>query len=67
MLVKIKKCKNNTKKLIKNSEKIFRVLREKINDFCLLQFFYKVDSICKKLFKTNIWQFLIINISLTIA
>jgi len=47
MVIKIRKC--NTKKLIKNSEKILRILREfyekKINDFCLLQFFCKVDSI----------------------
>jgi len=36
MVIKIRKC--NTKKLIKNSEKILRILREfyekKINDFC---------------------------------
>jgi len=45
MLVKIRKYR--IKKLIKNSEKIFKEenLEKKINDFCLLQFLCKVDNI----------------------
>jgi len=53
--------------VLKNSEKIVKKLSElyekKINNFCLLLFFCKVDIMWVK----NYWrQFLIINISLTI-
>ena len=59
--------------VLKNSEKILKKFSElyekKINNFCLLQFFCKVivSRLNKKLLKTNLRQFLIINILLTIA
>ena len=53
ILVKMKKC---TKKLIKNSEKILELYEKKINDFCLLQLFYKLDSIWVKNYSTPIFS-----------
>jgi len=61
--------------VLKNSEKFLKKFLEfyekKINDFFLLQFFYKVDSIYFELSEvknySSIWQFLVINILLTTA
>ena len=38
----MRKC--STKKLMKNSKKILEFYKKKINNFHLLQFFYKVDD-----------------------
>jgi len=52
--------------VLKNFEKILRTLWEENKQ--VLLFFCKIDNIwVKKLLKTNIRQFLVINISLTIA
>ena len=58
-LIFINMRKYNIKKFWKNSKKILTALWEENKQFCLLQFFCKVDSIWVK----NYWsQFLAINI-----
>ena len=56
-------------KVKKNFEKKFlEFYKKKINDFCLLQFFCKIDNIwVKNYLKPIFGQFLVINILLTIA
>jgi len=58
--------------VLKNSEKILKkflkLYEKKINDFCFLYFFCKVSSIWVKNYPRPIfWQFLVINILLTIT